>query len=972
MCGKLNPAELDVCQYCQARLKPLKIERSPEDEAPRPGDAPAFPGEAGLDAGSPDWWQSWRDAAEEAQPEAEGEADDWIGDLRDQPSFDESAERIKVDWPSGVDRVIGVEEETSDWLSRIRDDASTVEPGEEPSQRSQEADDQEVSDWLRRGEEAEAPDWLTGIKSQAALPPSEEEGSTEDGTGLPGWLASVDEQAGAPPEPDEDLLQRLAGSEIEDAAPESPKQRTGLTGMLSWLQRPEPADVPDSETPQTIEDESAPDVLPDEEPGGEDLPDWLAGEQAEETEGVDLPDWLAEEAPETGPEEAGDVEVPDWVAEEEPVEIEPVDLPEWLAEETLDTEEVEPGDEELPGWLAESEAVELEGERLPDSLVEQTPVAAEEEAAGEVIPDWLIGSEEEELPDWLADEQAMADAMAPAAIESSEEAVPDWLLSSEEELPDWLAGEEAELAEGDEPGIRERPTQEQPEAGAITEEQVGDEVYDMMASLSRQTAMVDQGFSAQEEEEIEEDLDWLADLESAYPDLDLEELQPTPISGDAATPLAEDSQAGEEPSFDEDLPEWLSGVAVGEGELEEAPPDVSEEPAEIEAEGDLTPAELPSWLEAMRPIAAAAAAVQIMEEDAEPEGAGPLAGLKGVLRAEPGISYARKPPTYSVKLRATENQQANAEILRKLIEAEGVAQPIPSAPVVTSQYILRVAIFVVLVLTILGALIVGVPQLEIPMIPSVSADALAVSQLISNVPAGSPVLVAVDYEPGLIGEMDVYTGIVLEHLLEQGAFITFVSTSPTGPVQAERLVAKVNRSVDNQYRAPGNYLNLGFIPGGPAGLLSFSANPQQALPRSLDGQQAWQEPAIAGIQDLSGFAMVVVATENPATARAWIEQIQPRIGAAPMVLVASAQAEPIVRPYYEGFPQQVQGLLSGPAASGAYLNLTHSIDQDDARVYWAPFSLGALIVSILMLVGGGMNAIMAMFKQRKEVGEGEG
>jgi hypothetical protein len=257
------------------------------------------------------------------------------------------------------------------------------------------------------------------------------------------------------------------------------------------------------------------------------------------------------------------------------------------------------------------------------------------------------------------------------------------------------------------------------------------------------------------------------------------------------------------------------------------------------------------------------------------------------------------------------------------------------------------------------------------MTPSVSADALAVSQIVSGLPAGSPVLLAVDYEPGLSGEMDVYAGLVLEHLMTQRAFVTFVSTSPTGPVQAERLLAKVNRSGNYQYSTPNNYLNLGFIPGGPASLLSFASTPLQVLPQTLVGEPAWQEPALADFKDLSGFALLVVAADNPDSARAWIEQVQPRIGATPMVVIASAQAEPIVRPYYEGIPQQVQGLLSGPAASGAYLNLVPSISQRDAQIYWGPFSIGALIVSILILVGGGLNAIIALFKGREDTEEGE-
>ncbi len=56
-------------------------------------------------------------------------------------------------------------------------------------------------------------------------------------------------------------------------------------------------------------------------------------------------------------------------------------------------------------------------------------------------------------------------------------------------------------------------------------------------------------------------------------------------------------------------------------------------------EDRLAPATLPSWLEAMRPMETFRPVVEIQpEEEQQVEAAGPLAGLRGVLLAEPVVA----------------------------------------------------------------------------------------------------------------------------------------------------------------------------------------------------------------------------------------------------------------------------------------------------------------------------------------------
>jgi hypothetical protein len=84
-----------------------------------------------------------------------------------------------------------------------------------------------------------------------------------------------------------------------------------------------------------------------------------------------------------------------------------------------------------------------------------------------------------------------------------------------------------------------------------------------------------------------------------------------------------------------------------------------------------------------------------------------------------------------------------------------------------------------------------------------------------------------------------------------------------------------------------------------------------------------------------------------------------------MVRVISAQAEPVVRPYYEANPSQVQGLVGGLAGGAAYLS--RSARSGAATRFWSPFGAGALIAVILMILAGLANLITAQVSRHKEM-----
>jgi hypothetical protein len=221
--------------------------------------------------------------------------------------------------------------------------------------------------------------------------------------------------------------------------------------------------------------------------------------------------------------------------------------------------------------------------------------------------------------------------------------------------------------------------------------------------------------------------------------------------------------------------------------------------------------------------------------------------------------------------------------------------------------------------------------------------------------------------------MDALAGAVLSHVMGRGALPVFVATTPTGPLQAERVLRQIGAESGRIFSARQDYVNLGFLPGGAMGLAGFVQDPLGALPLETSlGQPARDVPALQSVNSLAGFQMIVVATESPERARSWVEQIetQAAAGARPaLLMVVSAQADPLVRPYYAAQPQQVQGLVSGLTGGLAYAEA--SAQSGSAQAYWPAFNAGLLVAVVLMLFGGVASLISGRLAKRNAPQEGE-
>jgi hypothetical protein len=665
-------------------------------------------------------------------------------------------------------------------------------------------------------------------------------------------------------------------------------------------------------------------LAPADDSEEEQLPDWLGRIRAEaeserEQEPVedvpsdegDQPDWLdrlreVDMSAEEGPPEG---EIPDWVSElgDEGVESEA------RAEEGLG----EGDDEDVPDWLQRIRAREaLEPEPAPEPK--------------EVEEDWLERLRTEEVqapPSAEAIEEPTEEPEAPPAPEAAEELDDEGLeeLFGTSDSAEWRELDLASIleeAEQEPEAIDEPSTALEEPSWALEEE----------PSLEAADAIEDEAFEEEEPVELEKQPE--PEREGDFPHVQallMDEEQP------------EDEMDSSELDLDAiDLPDWLTDL---EGSRE---PSKAPEPGR---EPDLAPATLPAWLEAMRPIETFRSSVEIESaEEQIVESAGPLAGLRGVLVAEPVVAMPRTGGVGSARLEVTERQYAQSELLHRLVEEDArerqaVAESRPSLP------LLRWLISAVLVLSVaIPVLLPGFAGgFDLPSL--VPQDLAPLVTKVERVPPDRPVLVVFDYNPGFSGELDAVAGALMRHVLRRGLRVASVSTLPTGPPLAENLLSR--------YGANGvNYIHLGYLSGGPTAVQVFAAAPREAIPRGFLPPEAaeqeirsgWDTPMLQPVNRLADFGMVVVITAGTENARTWAEQATPWMGDTPLVMVLSAGAEPLVRPYYEALEPQVDGILTGIPAAVAYEQLNAA--PGDAQARWDAFGMGMFAATLILLAGG--------------------
>jgi hypothetical protein len=369
----------------------------------------------------------------------------------------------------------------------------------------------------------------------------------------------------------------------------------------------------------------------------------------------------------------------------------------------------------------------------------------------------------------------------------------------------------------------------------------------------------------------------------------------------------------------------------------------------------------------MRPVEAVVSESAAAPEDNQrAERAGPLVGLRGLLTPENLVTQYQKPPALSVKLRLSDKQRINASLLENILAEESQSKPLRKERTRAPQTLVRVLVGLLLIAVLAITLFSGGPAgINTPIL--YQAETVQFNSLVNSLPDGAPVLLAFDYEASLSGEMNLSAAPVIDHLVAKQARLVIVSTIPAGPVLGQQLI-EVAAQKQPGYSLANKTINLGYMAGGATSLQEFALDPQKTTPYALNATEgdiqvahAWENQALVGVTRLQDFAAIIVLTDNAETGRAWVEQVQPNLGNTPMLAVVSAQAAPVMQPYYES--SQIKGMVAGLAGGMTYEQLRQV--PGTAHTYWSAFQAGLLTAMALIIIGILFQGVLALFPPSK-------
>ncbi len=269
-----------------------------------------------------------------------------------------------------------------------------------------------------------------------------------------------------------------------------------------------------------------------------------------------------------------------------------------------------------------------------------------------------------------------------------------------------------------------------------------------------------------------------------------------------------------------------------------------------------------------------------------------------------------------------------------------------------------------LLILVLGSMITLRTQM-MPVSPALPVEVGAASSAVAIIPENSHVLVVIDYEPSLSGEMEAISGPLLDQIvLLRHPRLSFLSTSPNGSALAERLMTNTNINQPSPnghgYNSGEHYFNLGYLPGGAAGVLEFIEAPQVAMPSS-------------GVASLSDYSAIVVLTDHAESGRVWVEQLQnhkqaiPALANQPLLMVSSAQAAPLLQPYVSS--GQITGMINGLSDAARYEFINNS-RPGIARAYWDTFGVGLMLAIAAITLGSLWSLFTGIRARRAEAEQG--
>jgi hypothetical protein len=213
---------------------------------------------------------------------------------------------------------------------------------------------------------------------------------------------------------------------------------------------------------------------------------------------------------------------------------------------------------------------------------------------------------------------------------------------------------------------------------------------------------------------------------------------------------------------------------------------------------------------------------------------------------------------------------------------------------------------------------------------------------IEAVPPGSIVMLAGDYSPDTMPELQPMCETFIRHAFSRDMRIVVACLWPASPPLVERAMTPIAEEFGKEYGT--DYVNLGYMAGGIVTLLGMGASIPNTFPTDYGGTPVSQIPLMREVKNFEDIAFVMEISAGTPGTREWVQQVQSRFRVA-LGSGVTAVSAPNFYPYIQS--GQLTGLLGGLKGAAEYETLV-GVPGTATRGMDAQSTVHALIVVFIL------------------------
>ncbi|WP_139228212.1 hypothetical protein [Planctomicrobium piriforme] len=264
-------------------------------------------------------------------------------------------------------------------------------------------------------------------------------------------------------------------------------------------------------------------------------------------------------------------------------------------------------------------------------------------------------------------------------------------------------------------------------------------------------------------------------------------------------------------------------------------------------------------------------------------------------------------------------------------------------------------------------LAVGVPILFDLQFPETATQMTKnVYDAIEELPRGSRVLMAWDYDPSTEGELGPMATEFTRHCCERGHKLYYLTLVPVGPQMIEKSIDTVIRTNFPAYTYGEDYVNLGYKSGYEGVIKVIVTNLRGLYTTDARGTNIDQIPMCKDVANIQDMDLVVnVSGAYPGT-KEWVQYaVTPFPDKIRMVAGVTGVQAPLFYPYV---PKQLIGMLSAIKGAAEYETLVNKAYDGgvmDKKFMEANRRMGPQLVAHLLMIGLIITGNWVYFMQRR-------